>query len=134
MAGKAQGPFCAYGRKDWSFYRILYEVLAPQGHSRRVKASREAIGLRGKGLGWGQVRRQRPSLGDGPLLDGNQGFARFPMEQVNKTHLATLSNGRDGAFALSLKGQKNRRGGGVKIPKIPMHELEVPANCPACAI
>jgi hypothetical protein len=49
------------------------------------------------------------------------------MEQVNKAHLAVLSEGRN-CLTLAAKGEEHGRRRGVEIPKILMHQLEAPTD------
>ena len=71
-------------------------------------------------------RRLRRLLGYGPLLDADERFARYAIQQVDPSGLPCSRESLPGA-PVDLDVEEHDRRGKVVVPDVVMHHLEVPA-------
>ncbi len=64
-------------------------------------------------------------LRDGLFFHGKNGNASIAIQDKQETSFVALDNYRD-TFAIALESGEERRGGGIVVPEVVVHELESP--------
>src|SRR5205814_9187968 len=87
--------------------------------------AREGWDYSGEGLRRPRLLARHVALRNGPLFDGPQGLSAHAIEYIEKALLGGL---RDGVDLLSFVANRDelRCGDRIIVPKIVMHELEMP--------
>src|ERR1700683_712171 len=128
QAGRSEKAVIAEGLDEFNA-SVAIRRSDPIGIVRGKLLRDESRGRQGKRLrGRGDFARDI-CLRDGTLLDGKYGRSCIAIQDIKEAGLVALNH--DGnAFAVVLDGGEQRRGGGIVVPKIVMHELKSPDELP----